>query len=62
MKTPINPEALYCAETRDRALIDIGQWVIDTCLLFGCLPELAWQIAALFVEGLRRELEAIEIL
>lgn len=60
---PINPNAqtgfeeLHDPDRRDQALIDLGQWVIDTCLLFGCRPELAWKVAMTFIIGLRRELE-----
>jgi hypothetical protein len=31
-------------ETRDQALTDLGHWVIDTCFLFSCQPETAWQV------------------
>lgn len=58
MKPLINLAGLHNSRTRDRALIDIGQWVIDTCLVFGCRPELAWQVASIFVSGLRKDLEA----
>lgn len=59
---PVNPDAktgfesLHNPVTRDQALADLGQWVIDTCLLFGCQPETAWQVAATFTRGLRKEL------
>jgi hypothetical protein len=59
---PINPnavtgfEVLHNSDTRDQALIDLGQWAIDTCLLFGCCPETAWEVAAIFIRGLRKEL------
>ena len=58
----INPNAitgfekLHNPDSRDEALSAIGQWVIDTCLLFGCRPELAWKVAAEFTKGLRLEL------
>ena len=54
-------ESLHDPQTRDRGLIEIGQWVIDTCLVFGCRLELACQIASLFVGGLRRDLDAPEL-
>lgn len=60
---PINPnaitgfEALHDPARREQALADLGQWVVDTCLLFGCRPETAWQVATTFTRGLRRELE-----
>lgn len=63
---PINPdtvtgfEGLHDPQTRDRGLVDIGQWVIDTCMVFGCRPELAYRVASLFVGGLRKDLEAPE--
>lgn len=50
-------ETLHDPDRRDQALADLGQWVIDTCLIFGCRPELAWQVAATFTKGLRKELE-----
>lgn len=61
---PVNPnavtgfEALHDPDRRNQALTDLGQWVIDTCLIFGCQPEIAWQAAATFTKGLRRELES----
>lgn len=63
---PINPgaasgfEGLRDPLTRNQALVDIGQWVIDTCMVFGCRPELAWEVAGMFVGALRRDLEAPE--
>lgn len=51
-------EALHDPDRRDQALADLGQWVIDTCLIFGCRQELGWEVAALFVRGLRKDLEA----
>ncbi len=60
---PINPNAitgfekLHNPDSRDEALAAIGQWVIDTCLLFGCRPELAWEVAVEFTKGLRLEME-----
>jgi hypothetical protein len=57
---PINLEDLHNPDTRDQALVNLGQWVIDTCLVFGCRPELAWEVAAIFIRGLRMELEITE--
>ena len=61
---PINPNAinglLHNPDSRDEALVTVGQWVIDTCLLFGCRPELAWEVAAEFTKGLRGEYNAKE--
>jgi hypothetical protein len=60
---PINPgavtgfEKLYNPISRDEGLVTIGQWVTDTCLTFGCRPELAWKVATMFIGGLRKELE-----
>jgi hypothetical protein len=50
-------EDLHNSDIREQTLIALGQWVIDTCLVFGCRPELAWQVAATFIGGLRKELE-----
>jgi hypothetical protein len=50
-------ELLHDPDHRDQALLDLGLWVIDTCMLFGSTPETAWQVAATFTKGLRRELE-----
>lgn len=60
---PINPDAItgfegfHNPDTRDQALVALGQWVVDTCLVFGCRPELAWEVAIMFTKGLRKELE-----
>lgn len=56
-RTATGFERFHNLETRDQALAEFGQWVIDTCLTFGCQPELAWQVAATFTRGLRKELE-----
>jgi hypothetical protein len=34
---------------------EIGEWVAKTCRLHGAPPELAHEVAAMFVAGLRRE-------
>jgi hypothetical protein len=34
----------------DRAMAD---WVVDTCLAFGCTVATAYQVAGLFVSGVR---------
>jgi hypothetical protein len=61
MKKNIVPfEDLHNPNTREQALIVLGQWAIDTCLLFGCQPELAWQVAATFIRGLRGEINELE--
>jgi hypothetical protein len=60
---PISPDAITGFEdlhnpvTRDPALVTLGQWVIDTCLMFGCQPETAYEIAITFTRGLRKEIE-----
>lgn len=59
---PVNPNAktgfekLHNPDSRDEALAALGQWVIDTCLFFGCRSELAFLVAAEFTKGLRLEL------
>lgn len=35
----------------------IAEWVRDTCLFFGTTVETAYRVAALFVEGLKHNLE-----
>lgn len=55
--TTLQPEKLHDTKTRDEAFSELGQWVIDTCLIFGCRPELAWRVASTFIEGLRKELD-----
>lgn len=40
---------------REQKLADMGQWVVDTCKLFGAEPETAYKCGALFCAGLRRE-------
>jgi hypothetical protein len=44
-------------DARREALIVLGEWAKGTCLLVGSKPETAYEVAALFVGGLRRELE-----
>lgn len=39
-------------ETRPQALDELGTWVKDTCLLFGCEPSNAYRIAFVFIEGI----------
>lgn len=56
MGAEIDFEKLHNPDGRDEALLRLGQWVIDTCLIFGCRPELAWLVAAEFTKGLRLEL------
>jgi hypothetical protein len=35
----------------------LAEWVKDTCLLFGTTVETAYRVAAMFVEGLKHNLE-----
>lgn len=44
-------EMLCNPSTREQVLDEIGNWVKDTCLLFGTTPSMAYQIAFIFVEG-----------
>ena len=44
-------------ETRDETLLEIADWVRDTCLFFGTSAPLAYQLAALFISGLAREVK-----
>jgi len=36
---------------QEAQLVRVGQWVIDTCLLFGTQPKTAYLVAGAFVEG-----------
>lgn len=40
---------------QDRSLGEIGMWVAQLCLDFGCQPETAFQVASVFVDRLRLE-------
>ena len=44
-------------QTRNRALAELGQWVSDTCLLFGMDAGSAHRVSFIFVEGLQAEWE-----
>lgn len=44
-------------ETRQEGLLALGEWVIKTCLLFGVSLPTAYQVAAIFVGGVRRSYE-----
>lgn len=35
----------------------LAEWVKDTCLLFGTTVETAYKVAAMFIEGLKHDLE-----
>ena len=35
----------------------LAEWVRDTCLLFGTTVETAYRVAAMFIEGLKYDLE-----
>ncbi len=43
---------LYPDEERQKALYELGTWVVSTCLLFGAELSTAYKVAAIFVEGL----------
>lgn len=40
---------------QDAQLARVGQWVIETCLLFGTQRKTAYLVAGAFLEGLERE-------
>lgn len=42
-------------EQRNQALAEIGEWVKDTCLLFGASPDVAFQVTAIFLRGLKND-------
>jgi hypothetical protein len=44
-------------DAREARLGEIGEWATKTCRLHGAPPELAHEVAAVFVAGLRREWE-----
>ncbi len=43
---------LYPDEDRQKALFELGTWVVMTCRLFGAELSTAYKVAAAFVEGL----------
>lgn len=42
---------------RWEALNEIGMWVVDSCLMFGCSTSTAYLLAFVFTEGLAAEWE-----
>lgn len=50
-------EKLADPAQRQEALNELGAWVVDTCLLFGCSTSPAYTLAFVFVEGLAAEWE-----
>lgn len=49
--------ALDDPETRGLTLVELGNWVVETCLFFGTTPDTAYQAASLFIGGIRRSYE-----
>lgn len=43
------------SKQREYALHELGDWVVETCLLFGASATTAYKVAALMVEGIDRE-------
>lgn len=43
------------SEQQLKYLAKIGQWVVETCLLFGTTPKTAFTVASMFVEGIEYE-------
>lgn len=39
----------------DMSLEEVGQWLVETCLMFGTQVSTAHQVAATFVKGLEAE-------
>lgn len=37
--------------------LELAEWAKDTCLLFGTMPETAFAIAGMFVQGIREHRE-----
>lgn len=48
---------LAVPETRRGALIQISEWVKYTCLVMGTSPKLAYEVAAIFADGLQKDWE-----
>ena len=40
--------------TRRGAMIDIAEWVKESCLMFGATPSTAYEVAAIFLRGLEK--------
>lgn len=47
-------------DTRDYALLILGQWVVQTCDIFGAEPATCFAVAAEFVRGVSKSWEGIE--
>lgn len=45
---------------RDETLLEIAEWVKDTCLLFETSVPLTYRVASMFVDGLAREVSISE--
>ena len=50
-------EQLVDPARRQDALNELGMWMVDTCLLFGCTASTAYTLSFVFVEGLAAEHE-----
>jgi hypothetical protein len=50
-------EKLADPAKRGEALNELGMWMVDTCLLFGCSTSTAYALAFVFTEGLAAEWE-----
>ena len=41
--------------TREETLLEVAEWVKDTCLIFGTSISMAYKVASMFVRGLASE-------
>lgn len=46
------PHTINARLTREETLLELAEWVKDTCLLFGTSASLAYKIAIMFIAGL----------
>ena len=54
MQSELNKK-LVNPKTRNEALIEIGEWVKNTCLMFGVSPNISFKVSGIFVEGIAQE-------
>lgn len=46
--------------TREETLLELAEWVKDTCLFFGTSASLAYKIASMFIAGLEYDVPVNE--
>lgn len=47
-------------KTRTQTLIELGEWMKDTCLLFGVSPGVTYRCTATFLDGIAAEVKPDE--